>query len=144
MEGSLTRPKTYKEIFIEAFPMYLAAGMTYEEFWEKESWLVKCYRRASQIKLDEVNYSAWLHGVYVLNALQSGIPVVLNGIAKERISLPQFPEKPIDFSERAKAEKEKKQMELQRAHMQAMVEQFNRTFRKKQEAKENPKATKTD
>ena len=131
MERGLTKPKTAKEIFLEAFPQYLAIGMTYEQFWEKESWLVKSYREANKLKLDEINYSAWLHGIYVLNALQSGVPVILNGIAKERISLPGFPEKPIDFSEKAKEDQEKKQMEKQRAYMQMIAEQFNATFKKK-------------
>lgn len=145
MDGSVTEKqekKTYSKIsdyFHEAFPMYLAIGMTYEQFWEQESWLVKSFRKANQIRLDEINYSAWLHGVYVLNALQTGIPVVLNGIAKERIQLPDFPNKPIDFTEKSKAEQEKKQMELQRAHMQAIAEQFNATFRKKRQANQETK-----
>ena len=105
--------------------------MTYREFWEMDSSLVKDYRKAKKIKNDEVNYSAWLHGVYVLNALQTGIPVVLNGIAKERIQLPSFPEKPIDFEERDAKKKEEKQMELQKAKMKEMAERFNATFRKK-------------
>ena len=139
MEGNLSEEekdkkplsKTASEYFHEAFPMYLAIGMTYEEFWEKESWLVKSYRKAQKIKHDEVNYSAWLHGVYVLNALQSGVPVILNGIAKEKIDLPSFPEKPIDFSENQRKKQEQKQMELQRAKMLQIAEQFNATFRRK-------------
>lgn len=122
-------------MFQKAFPIYLAAGMTYEEFWEKEGWLVKSYREAQRIKHNDVNYAAWLNGVYILQALQSGVPVVLNGIAKNHIDLPNFPDKPIDFSEKGKEQKEKKQMELQKAKMQEMVEQFNATFRRKQAAK---------
>ena len=111
--------------------MYLAIGMTHEEFWEKESWLVKCYREAQKIRNESDNFHAWLSGVYVLKALQTGIPVVLNGIAKQSIRLPEFPEKPIDLVGTRKEEQEKKQMELQKAKMQEMVEAFNATFRRK-------------
>ena len=131
MEGSLTPRKTASDYFREAFPLYLATGMSYEEFWEKESWLVKSYREAQKIKRDEINYSAWLHGIYVLDALHTGIPVVLNGIAKSRIELPKYPETPLDLMEKNKEEQEKKQMELQKAKMHAMVEAFNATFRRK-------------
>ena len=142
MESDLNEkkePVKASKVFREVFPMYLAIGMTRKEFWEKESWLVKSYRKAHKIKNDEVNYSAWLHGVYVLQALQSGVPVVLNGIAKERIDLPSFPEKPIDFEKKTKEEREAKQMELQKAKMQEMADRFNAVFRKKQEAKKNQK-----
>ena len=88
------KPKTTGEIFIEAFPRYLAMGMSYAEYWEKESWLVKSYREAQKSKNNDINYIAWLHGVYVLDALHNGVPVVLNGIAKSHIDLPKYPEKP--------------------------------------------------
>ena len=123
------------DVFREAFPIYLAMGMTYELFWEMESWLVRSYREAYRIKRDEINYSAWLNGLYVLQATNSGIPVVLNGIAKSRMELPSFPEKPIDFEGKHKKAQEEKQMKLQIAKMREMAEQFNMTFSKKQEKK---------
>ena len=110
-------------------------GMTYDLYWEGESWLVKSYREAHRIKRNEINYSAWLHGLYVLQATNSGIPVVLNGIAKSKIDLPPFPEKPIDFDEEKSKKQEEKQIQLQIARMQEMAEQFNRTFNRKHEKK---------
>lgn len=123
------------EAFREAFPIYLAMGMSYEEFWEKESWLTHSYRKAQKIRYDDINYSAWLNSLYMHHALMSGVPVILNGIAKTHIDLPKFPEKPFDFSEFDKKKQEKKQQELAKARMQMIAEQFNATFRRKQEAK---------
>ena len=122
-------------MFREAFPMYLATGMTYEEFWEKESWLVKSYREAERIRREEKNYFAWLSGIYTLQALQTGVPVMLTGIAKQIVKLPEFPNKPIDFEKASEEERERKKMEANRAKMQAMVEQFNATFKRKQKEK---------
>ena len=119
--------------------MYLAIGMTYEQFWEKESWLVKSYREAQKIRSRDVNYSAWLNGVYILQALQSGIPVILNGIVKQPVTLPNYPEKPIDLDQKSKEEQEKKQIELQRAKMREMAETFNAAFMRRQEAKAEKK-----
>ena len=120
------------DAFREAFPAYLAMGMSYAEYWEQESWLVKSYREAHRIREDEINYSAWLHGLYVLQAMNSGVPVVLTGILKQKADLPSFPSRPIDFTEMDKKEKEEKQMQLQIAKMQEMAEQFNKTFGRKQ------------
>ena len=119
--------------------MYLAIGMTYEQYWEQESWLVKSYREAQKIRNDNANYSAWLHGVYMLNALQTGIPVIVNGFAKEHITLPEYPQRPIDFTAKSKEEQEKKQMELQVAKMKEIAERFNAAFKKRQEAKAETK-----
>ena len=115
--------------------MYLAMGMTYELFWEKESWLVKSYREAHRIQQDESNYHAWLCGAYVLNALQTGIPVVLNGIAKSHIDLPKYPDKPFysDDMKKTPEELERERMEKQVAKMREIAEHFNSVFKRKHE-----------
>lgn len=123
------------QVFQEAFPEYLAMGMSYAEFWEMESWLVRSYRKAKEIRINEINYSAWLHGLYTIKALQSGVPVLVNGFVKNHVELPQFPETPIDFSKEAKERQEKKQRDLAKARMRMIAEQFNATFKKRQEAK---------
>ena len=115
--------------------MYLAMGMTYREFWELDSSLVIDYRKAQQIKEEEKNNSAWLQGLYFLKALQSGVPVILNGIMKTKVDLPDFPNKPIPFGKDGKKKQEEDKMKLQVARMKAMAEQFNATFAKKQEKK---------
>ena len=115
--------------------MYLAIGMNYEDVWEKESWLVVSFREAERIRKEEKNYFAWLGGIYTLQALQTGVPVMLTGIAKQTVHLPEFPNRPIDFTRAKEEEQERKKMEANRAKMQAIAEQFNATFRRKQEEK---------
>ena len=124
-------PKTATEIFREAFPRYLAIGMTYEQFWEQESWLVKSYREAAKLKQEDVNYVSWLNGLYIVRALRAGVPVVVNGFVKSgNGNIEPYPEKPIEFAE-SKEEKENNQMKLQVARMQQMAEMFNATFARK-------------
>ena len=131
MEGSL-KPKTASELFQEALPVYLSMGMTYNEFFYKESWLVKSFRKAYRIKQDEINHSAWLQGLYIVQALNSGVPVVLNGIMKQVQELPNYPGKPLEFNEKDEKKIEQNRMELQVAKMKEMMEQFNSTFARKQ------------
>ena len=131
MEGNL-KPKTPTELFNEAFPAYIAMGMTYREFWEMESSLVIFYRKAYRIKQDEINHSAWLQGLYIVQALNSGVPVVLNGMMKQVKDLPNYPSKPIEFSDKSEKKVEEDRMKLQVAKMKEMMEQFNSTFARKQ------------
>ena len=107
-------------------------GMTYNEFFYKESWLVKSFRKAYRIKQDEINHSAWLQGLYIVQALNSGVPVVLNGIMKQVKELPNYPGKPLEFNEKDEKKIEQNRMELQVAKMKEMMEQFNSTFARKQ------------
>ena len=130
MEGSLT-DKTPSEIFHEAFPEYIAMGMSYREFWELDSSLVKDYRRAHRIKQEQANYNAWLTGLYVLNALNSGVPVSVGGFAKHKVELPRFPEQPIDFEKQTAEEKEKKKLKEKAEKMREFAERFNQAFRKR-------------
>jgi len=138
------KPKTTAEIFQEAFPRYLAMGMSYAEYWEKESWLVKSYREAQKSKNNDINYIAWLHGVYVLDALHNGVPVVLNGIAKSHIDLPKYPEKPIELQsekeqKRTVEKQQEEQTKLAAAKFMQFALQFNKGFKKRHETTEDKK-----
>lgn len=138
MEGNLTRKyKTATEYFHEAFPEYIAAGMTYREFWELDSSLVKDYRNAMIIKQKEINYVAWLNGLYMLNALNSGVPVCVTGFAKSKIELPHFPDRPIDFEAQTAEAKAKEERKKAIDRMKQIAEQFNKTFRKKKDGPGN-------
>jgi len=93
-------------MFEEAFPYYLAMGMTYEQFWEQDSELVKYYRRASEIRQEQVNQEAWIHGMYVYEAIADLVPV-LRAFAKKGTKPRKYSEKPYEFRkpERKKGEK---------------------------------------
>lgn len=56
----------YTEEFERSFPYYLAIGMTYEQYWEQDSTLVRAYRKAAKIQRDLRNQDAWLQGALLL------------------------------------------------------------------------------
>lgn len=64
-------------------PYYLAMGMTPEEYWHGDVWLVKHYRKAQEIKNEEVNANAWLHGRYVYDALCVSLVNAFDGKGKK-------------------------------------------------------------
>lgn len=83
-------------MFEEAFPYYLAMGMTYEQYWEQDSELVKFYRKAHEIRQEQVNHEAWLHGMYIYEAIADLVPV-LRAFAKKGSKPRKYAEKPYEF-----------------------------------------------
>jgi len=44
------------ETFNEAFPHYLAMGMSYSDYWENDCTMVIAYRKAFQIRQEQELY----------------------------------------------------------------------------------------
>lgn len=70
--------------------------MTYEQFWEQDSWLVKYYRKAYELRREEMNWQAWLQGMYIYEAI-SDIAPVLHPFAKKGTRARKYSEKPYEF-----------------------------------------------
>lgn len=68
--------KTYTDIFYEVVPNYLVYGMTWEQFWYDDPLIAKAYREAYELKQKQENYSAWLQGAYIYDALCAVSPVM--------------------------------------------------------------------
>lgn len=74
--GSATEtPDTFRKIFDEAFPSYLAMGMTYDEFYNKDHTLAIAYRKAFEKKREKENQDMWLLGAYVYQAIARVSPL---------------------------------------------------------------------
>lgn len=105
MEGSVGEPstKSYTEIFNEAFPYYLSIGMSYELYWYGEPNLVKAFREADELRVDRMNYKAWLQGLYVYQAVGALYPV-FNPFSKQK-KAEEYLKEPIVITERARNQK---------------------------------------
>lgn len=105
MEGSVGEPstKSYTEIFNEAFPYYLSIGMSYELYWYGEPNLVKAFREADEMRVDRMNYEAWLQGLYVYQAVGALYPV-FNPFSKQK-KAEEYLKEPIVITERARNQK---------------------------------------
>lgn len=134
MELSVTdaeeKPKrTIAEIFDEAFPHYLAMGMTYEQFWEQDCSLVIPYRKAWQIRQENENRLAWLHGMYIYEALCDVSPL-LRAFAKSGTQAHPYAEKPCEFGRKGKKSREEtnqRKTDNTIRYMQELMRQFNQS-----------------
>jgi hypothetical protein len=128
--GELLNPtqiKTYTEVFEESFPFYLAIGMSYAEYWEGDSSLTRAYRKAYQIKQEEINNNAWLQGLYVYDAVSTALHNALRGMGKSKPPAREYAKKPYEFKNKEKTEAEKaKEVEFEQQKAAAWMENFVR------------------
>ena len=94
--------------------MYLNMGMTAEGFWKQDPSLCVAYRKAYEQRTEReremINYSAWLQGRYIYDALCAVHPIY-HTFAKRGTKAAPYHEKPIKFyktEEEMRADKEQR------------------------------------
>lgn len=113
-------------------------GMTWEQFWEQDSSLVKDYREAYRLRQEEANYTAWLNGLYIYEALCLASPL-FRAFSKSGTRAGEYPQKPHEFAvpkHMTEQERNEQKMRAGMAYMEKMTAQFNKSFFQKQKAKE--------
>ena len=127
-EESPTQKKTNTEIFEEAFPFYLAIGMSYAEYWEGDPKLAQYYRKAYRIKQEEINNNAWLQGMYIYDAVSTALHNALRGFGKQKPPAKDYAKQPYELNNKVKTEAEKaKEVEIEQEKAAAWMENFVRT-----------------
>lgn len=144
------------EAFDRLFPEYLVMGMTPEQYWDGENGLKKAYRTAYRTRMRNEerirDQAAWLHGVYIRDALMS-VALLVNGFVPKGAKPTEYPNKPrletYEEEERAakkataQKKREEKQMQLAMAMFQSMAADFNKGFERRQKEKERAGAIAT-
>lgn len=132
--------KSYTEQFNEHFPVYLAIGMTFDQYWNDDCTLVRHYRKADEIRKDRINAEAWLQGAYIYEAFCDVSPV-LHAFAKNGTRPNPYPAKPYALNElqaKVKKEEDEKQERVAAAEGFArFAEAFNRKRRERGELNGN-------
>ena len=60
---------TASQYFEDQFPFYLSIGMSSAEYWTGDPVLVRYFREAYQLRLEQQDYNAWQQGLYYYEAL---------------------------------------------------------------------------
>lgn len=102
----------------------MSLGMTYEEYWYGYPPAIKDYARAEEYRRKQVNYNAWLQGLYFASAISSTIG---NAFLEKGTPPNEYPERPF-ASDEEEREAERKAQEEREAHeaklfMRMIVEQ---------------------
>ena len=123
--------KTYTEKFDELFPYYLSIGMTEEQYWDKDSLLVKAYRKADELRMNRANRDMWIQGAYVYDALLRVSPI-LHAYAKKGTKPEPYISEPFALTdeqeERKQEAKAKKAFDKGKAMMEGFMMHHNKKF----------------
>ena len=90
--------KTIKEAFDEICPFFMAIGMSYDEFWNKDPFIAKTYLKAHEIRQKQENERLWLQGYYNYIAFAYVSPI-FNPFAKRGTKPIAYPSKPIPLNQ---------------------------------------------
>lgn len=106
--------------------------MSYDDFWNGDVEMVKYYRKANELQVEQRNFELWLQGMYIYEAVRDLAPV-LNALSKNREPEP-YRREPIPLTEanRLKAEEEDKKRRLAdgKAKMEQLMASINKQFEK--------------
>lgn len=118
MGGNEVTPpdKSFTEVFEEAFPIYLAMGMTPEQFWEGSPELTIGFRKADLIRRRRMNEELWLQGIYVAEALNATVGNMFSKGNKNK-----YPSEPMPITEDEQRERHERE---QRAKMDRIKAAF--------------------
>ena len=122
---------TYTQRFYEAFPYYIAIGMTPEQYWDGDPELVKYYRKAEEIRNEKRNQELWLQGMYIYEALCDASPI-FHAFAKKGTKPRPYSTSPYALTvKEQKKEKEAKEKAVSskgKRYMEALMASTNKKF----------------
>ena len=118
---------TYTQIFNEMCPTYLAFGMTYEQYWYGDPWMVRAYADAYLLKRKIENENMWIQGAYIANAMGA---VMATSFGKRKVN---YMDKPMDLFPKTEAEQQAEIRE-ERRRLVNMLNGFKKKFSNKKKA----------
>ena len=126
-------PVSYTTYFDRLCPYYINMGMTYDQFWNGDSTMVKAYRKAHDMKLEEMNFSLWLQGKYIYDALCCVSPI-FRAFSKAKKPI-DYHDQPYtlqtEYSEVRKKQQERESDNKAKKMLEAFATKFNKEFLEK-------------
>lgn len=123
-------PRSLEERFHKEFAQLLAIGMSYDEYWRGDPYLVLDYIEAENLRRKRQNEVAWLHGLYTYEALCCVSPL-LHAFASKGTKAIRYPDKPYGLfgteeerhkeTEEEREEREEQEAVRARAYMYNMM-----------------------
>lgn len=100
-------------MFVRLAPVYMAMGMSYDEYWNGDNDAPRQYLKADRLRRRRKNQELWLQGLYIYRAIHALSPE-LNAASKDFKPEPYMKDPiPIDDYERKEQEKESHKAEAQ-------------------------------
>lgn len=109
VEGEPSNPEnnvsSFAEVLYQLCPQYMMMGMTYDEFWNRNTTCHKAYREAYKLRIQQEEWARWRQGAYIYDVLLRVAPV-LRPFAKGKVEPGKYPEEPYPLTEKEVKERE--------------------------------------
>lgn len=107
-------------MFRSVEPYYLAIGMSDEQFWHGDVWLVETFREAHRMKVEMRNQELYLQGLYNFRGYGAVIANFAQSFSKKKGKQEGYLKEPIRITPMTAKEKRKKE----RAEVRALRRQL--------------------
>ena len=104
----------------------MSIGMSSTEYWDGDNSLPKYFRKAFKMRQENINHEAWLHGLYVYDALLSA----MSHMDQKKSNHKNYAEKPYDFTPRKEERVEEAQAQAE-VWLKSWVSATQKMFEKK-------------
>lgn len=118
-------PLSMGETFRKFCPYYLHLGMTWDQYWHGDPWMVVYYYEAHKLEIEQRNQELWMQGAYIYDAFTV---VLSNAFAAKGSTPKRYMEKPIDIlpkTEEEKAAEEERELRRMVQQLNAWEKSFN-------------------
>ena len=92
--------------------------MTYDQYWYGDPLMVRAFYKADRLRQERMDEEAWLHGKYVMEAIDSTIG---NAFRKTSQDPSKYPEEPFSLTLKRQEEEEKSEREKEREAQWALA-----------------------
>lgn len=121
-----SKPFSITELFMQQCPVYIAMGMSYDEYWNGSSERTRAYREAHRIKTRQVNQELWLLGIYMTHALNASVGNMFSSKSTNRI---RYPDEPLPLTRKEQQEQQERarlaKIEAMKRSMSAFAQMYN-------------------
>ena len=121
----------YGDIFTELCPYYMSIGMSYDDFWNGDVYMVKAYRKADELRERRRNQELWLQGMYVYEALCDASPLFRFSMKKGAIKPEPYPKEPYPITAAEAREREEREARVREERLKAGFAAFVERMRRK-------------
>lgn len=98
-------PISLAEMFMKLCPAYMAMGMTWDEFWHRNTKVHWAYRKAWEQKKAYRNWEMWWQGSYIYEALLKVAPVMRAAFGKGTVEPGKYSDEPYPMSKKEAEER---------------------------------------
>lgn len=123
-------PFPISQLFIDQCPVYMAMGMSYDEYWNGSAERTRAYREAHKIKTRQLNQQLWLEGIYMSHAISATVGNMLSSKSAKKIEYLREPLPLTAAEQEEQQERERKRMvERMKQSMIVFAEEHNRKLK---------------